>query len=165
MTYPEQSRMCSMRNLVDWHASACRGLVCTPGQFLACAISTSKREAWEVDSRLSVPPGETSPATISVSKTARASGPWSSSSSVSEQESLPYLISQQFPVGQCEESERRKPSRAVCTSYEHVQEPTLNLEAGGGTVLHFIFIHTDSTGCVKRKEKDRMVPPCVGENT
>ena len=92
MTHPLQSRMCSMRNLVDRHTSACWALAWRPGQVLACDMSTSRREAWSVDRRASLQPTCASPAMMSVSKAAMPSRPSSGpSSSLSEQESLPYL--------------------------------------------------------------------------
>lgn len=92
-THPVQSRMCSMRNLVDRQTSACCGFACRPGQVLACDMSTSRRDAWKVDSRPSLQPACESPAIMSVSKAAMPPLPGSSgpSSSLSEYESLPYL--------------------------------------------------------------------------
>lgn len=88
--HPLQSRMCSMRNLVERQTSACCGLAWRPGHVLAWDMSTNRREAWSVDRRASLQPACESPAMMSVSKAARPSRPSSGpSSSLSEQESLP----------------------------------------------------------------------------
>lgn len=81
-----------MRNLVDRHTSACCGLAWRPGQVLAWDMSTSRRDACSVDRRASLQPACASPAMMSVSNAAMPSRPSSGpSSSLSEQESLPYL--------------------------------------------------------------------------
>mmetsp|Transcript_44430 Transcript_44430/g.100455 ORF Transcript_44430/g.100455 Transcript_44430/m.100455 type:complete len:209 (+) Transcript_44430:447-1073(+) len=59
-SFPQQSRMCSMRYLTDLHTSLCCREAWWPGQLLAWAMSTRSLAAWAVGSRDASSPRGTS---------------------------------------------------------------------------------------------------------